>query len=171
MPPQALFKVMDASFFSWLPLDAIEPLMAAFDSQLLLAGFLFVVTATLVAMCVPGVLIPMSLSSGALLGPWGAAAVVGLGALAGSQLFFIGAKRLTGERLRSRMGTRLQGFERRFARHGIWYIVGLRLVGAPHLFVAGGSALMSMRASTFAIATFLGFLPAIAIAAATGSAI
>lgn len=162
---------MDMSLFNWLPLDTLGPMLAAFDSQLLLAGIFFLVTAGLIAMCVPGVLIPMALSSGALLGPWGAAAVVTLGALAGSQLFFLSARHFTGDRLRARLGGRLQGFETKFARHGVWYVVVLRLVGAPQLLVAGGSALTPIRSSSFAAATLVGFLPAITIAAATGSAI
>lgn len=146
-------------------------MLALFESEVLVAGFFFVATAILIALCVPGVLIPMALSSGALLGGWGAAAVVALGAVAGSQLFFLSARSFAGDRLRARLGKRLEPFERRFAAHGTWYVIGLRLVGTPHFVVTAGSALMPIRSSSFAAATLLGFLPAIAIAAATGSAI
>lgn len=146
-------------------------MLALLESEMLVAGFFFVATAALIALCVPGVLMPMALSSGALLGGWGAAAVVALGAVAGSQLFFLTARHFAGDRLRARLGNRLEIFERRFAAHGAWYVIGLRLVGTPHFVVTAGSALMPIRSSTFAAATLLGFLPAIAIAAATGSAI
>lgn len=162
---------MDAGLFNGLPLHELEPMLAVVDSELLLAGFFFVATAALIALCVPGVLLPMALSSGALLGGWGAAAVVVLGAVAGSQLFFLSARYFAGDRLRSRLGQRLEPFEQRFAAQGIWYVVGLRLVGAPHFLVTAGCALTPIRASSFAAASLLGFLPAIAIAAATGSAI
>lgn len=162
---------MDADFFAWLPVQDIGPMLSMFDSELVVAGIVFVATATLIAFCVPGVLIPIALSSGALLGAWGAVAAVALGALAGSQMFFLAARYLAGDRLRGKLGKRLQAFERRFAAHGVWYVVGLRLIGAPHLLVAGGSALMPIRSSSFAAATLVGFLPAIALAAAAGSAI
>lgn len=161
---------MDADVLHLLTLLGVDP-AGVLDSQLLLAGLFFVATAMLVALCVPGVLLPMALSSGALLGAWEAAAAVALGAVAGSQLFFLAARHLAADRLRGRLGRRFEAFQRRFASRGLLYIVGLRLLGAPHLLVAGGSALMPVRASSFAAATLLGVLPAITIAAATGSAI
>lgn len=157
--------------FDWLPLGELEPMLAAFDSELLLAGVFFIVTALLIALCVPGVLIPMALSSGAILGGWDAAAVVLLGAVAGSQLFFLTARHFVRDRLRSRLGERLQTFEQRFAAHGIWYVIGLRVIGTPHFLVTGASAMTPIRSPAFAIATLIGLLPAVAIAAATGSAI
>jgi uncharacterized membrane protein YdjX (TVP38/TMEM64 family) len=162
---------MDLGLINSLPLYELGPMIAVVDSELLVAGFFFVATAALIALCVPGVLMPMALSSGAILGGWGAAAAVALGAVAGSQLFFLSARCFAGDRLRARLGNRLETFERRFAEHGILYVIGLRLIGAPHFLVTAGSALMPIRSSSFAAATLLGFLPAIAIASATGSAI
>lgn len=163
--------MMDLSPFSWLPLDGLQAMSAALDNDLLVAGLFFLATATLIGMSVPGVLIPMAIGSGALLGPLGASVAVTLGAMAGSQLFFVAARHLARERLQARLGSRLVGFESRFARHGLLYLVGLRLIGAPQFLVAGGSALTSIRASSFAAATMVGLLPAITIAAATGSVI
>lgn len=162
---------MDTSLFTWLPLDALEPMLALLDSELLVAGVFFVATAVLIGLCVPGILLPMALSSGALLGPWGASAVVLLGAAAGSQLFFLSARHFVGDRVRSRLGDRLQAFEQRFAAHGICYVIALRVIGTPHFLVTAASALTPIRSSRFALATLLGFLPAVALAAATGSAI
>lgn len=162
---------MDANLSDWLPLEQLQSLLALPGSELLLVGVFFVATAVLVALCVPGVLIPMAVSSGAILGAWSAAAAVVLGAVAGSQLFFLAARHFVSDRLRARLGERLLSFERRFADHGIWYVIALRAVGAPHLLVAGGSALMPIRPSSFAIATLIGLLPAVALGAATGSAI
>ena len=154
-----------------LPLHQLEPMLALLDSELLLAGIVFIATAVLIALCVPGVLLPMAVSSGAILGAWDASAAVLLGAAAGSQLFFLAARHFAGERVRARLGERLQAFQERFADHGIAYVVALRVIGTPHFLVTAGSALTPIRASNFALATLLGFLPAVAIAAATGSAI
>ena len=149
----------------------LKDLFGAFEDPFLVAGLVFLVTATLIAFSVPGVLLPMALTSGALLGPWQAAAVVALGAVAGSQLFFIAARQLSGDTLRARLGGRFESFQTRFANGGLWYVVGLRLVGAPNFLVTAASALTPMSGSTFAFATLLGMLPAIGIAAGTGSVI
>lgn len=162
---------MQAELLTLLPFDRLEPLLAGAGGEVLLLGLVFLATASLVGIGVPGVLIPMALSSGALFGAWEAAAAVALGSVAGSQLFFLAARRLTGQRIRDRLGARLESFQRSFAARGIWYVIGLRLVGAPHLLVTAGSAMMAMRSTSFAAATLIGVLPAIAIAAATGSAI
>jgi len=145
--------------------------LAMANNDALAAALFFVGTAALVTFCVPGVTLPMSVMSGALLGTWVAAAVVGMGVLAGSQILFIIVRYLAGDRMRRRLGNRLERFEPRFVAHGAWYIMGLRLVGAPHFLVTAGSALTSMRSSAFAAATLFGAFPAILIAAATGSAI
>ena len=162
---------MEVDIVPMLSFVGLDPASWALESKLLLAALFFFVTAALIALCVPGVLVPMALSSGALLGPWQAVAAVTLGALAGSQLFFMAARYFATDRLRERLGPRFLDFQRRCAGRSIWYLVGLRLVGAPSFLVTTGSALMPIRASSFAAATLLGFLPAISIAAATGSAI
>ena len=162
---------MDADLLTLLSMLGVDPALSVFRSELLLAGLFFVATAALIAFCVPGVLVPMAVGSGALLGAWEAAAAVALGAVAGSQLFFLITRHVAADRLRGRLGRRFEAFQRRFAAHGLAYVIGLRLVGTPHFLVTAGSALMPIRATSFAVATLLGFLPAIAIAAATGSAI
>lgn len=162
---------MEAESLGVLSLIGLDPAVWAVENRLLLAGLFFVATAALVAFCIPGMLIPMALSSGALLGAWEAVAAVALGAVAGSQIFFLCARYFASERLRKRLGPRFEAFERRVSGRGIWYVAGLRLVGAPNFLVTTGSALMPIRSSSFAAATLLGFLPAIAIAATTGSAI
>jgi uncharacterized membrane protein YdjX (TVP38/TMEM64 family) len=162
---------MDASLFDWTALQQMVPALTLFDSELLVAALFFIVTATLFALCVPGVLVPIAIGSGAVLGPWGASAAVLLGAAAGSQLFFLSARHFLGERVKTRLGSRLQTFQERFAARGIWYVIGLRVIGTPHFLVTAASALTPMRSSKFAFATLLGFLPAVTLAAMTGSAI
>lgn len=157
-----------ADALNLLPLNQIALFL---QSELLIAGLFFIVTAVLIALCVPGVLLPMALSSGALLGGWQAAAVVAMGALAGSQILFLVSRRFAADRLRHRLGPRFERFQQKVAAHGLWYVVGLRIVGAPHFLVTAGSALLPMRATSFAIATLIGLLPAIGVGAFTGSAI
>jgi uncharacterized membrane protein YdjX (TVP38/TMEM64 family) len=135
------------------------------------AAFLFLGTAFLVAFCVPGVILPMAIVAGTLFGTWRGVALIGLGTLVGSQILFIVARHSARDRLRAWIGKRLSGFERRFEAYGIWYVIGLRLIGAPHFLVTAGSALMPIASWSFAAASLLGVLPAIAIAAATGAAI
>lgn len=151
---------------------AIQDLLA-FDGALLTAALiaaLWLVTTSLVAAGTPGVVIPATLAAEALAGPVAATVTVSMGAMGGSLLLFAAARRWGSPVLSRRLGSRLISFERRFAAHGIWYIVGLRMIGTPHMIVTVGSAMMPVRAPAFAAATLLGFLPSIALAAMAGSA-
>jgi uncharacterized membrane protein YdjX (TVP38/TMEM64 family) len=146
----------------------LAPLM---ESEVLLGLTFVALTAALLGMGVPGVLVPMSLSSGALLGGWEGMLVVMAGAVLGSQLFFVITRTWLAVRVRARLGDRLHRFDRELGRRGIFYVIGLRLVGAPHFVVTAGSALSPLPARSFAFATLVGILPAIALASAAGSAL
>jgi uncharacterized membrane protein YdjX (TVP38/TMEM64 family) len=150
-------------------IEGVAAVTAALESDLIVAALVFLGTTMLILLCVPGVLVPMAVSSGSLLGGW-AVPVVALGALVGSQILFVGIRHVDGGRLRAKLGSRLVRFEQRIARHGLWYVVVLRLIGAPHFLVTASSALLPVRPSSFAIASLAGFLPIIALAAAAGSA-
>jgi uncharacterized membrane protein YdjX (TVP38/TMEM64 family) len=141
------------------------------QSELLLGLAFLVLTATLVGSGVPGVLMPISFSSGALLGGWLAILVVVLGAVLGSHGLFLLARRSLSERIRKRWGPRLERFDRDITQRGFVYLLGLRLLGAPHMLVTAACALSPLRARSFALATLLGFLPAVTIAAMAGSAV
>lgn len=161
---------MELNVFDGSLIASLGPLLTGLENELAVAGLFFLGTTALVALCVPGVLIPIAVSSGSLLG-WAALPVVALGALAGSQLLFLAVRHLLAARARARLGARLDGFERRFARYGLWYVVALRLCGAPHFAVTAASALLPLRPTAFAVATLAGFVPVIAMAAAAGSAL
>lgn len=150
-------------------LNGFVSLLPLMQGDIAWAGVLFISTATLVAFCVPGVIVPMSVSATAVLGSWTAIPVVALGALAGSQMLFLVVRRVDGGRAGAKLGPRFAAFERCFARYGLWSVVGLRICGAPHFLVTSGSALMSVRPSGFAAATLAGLLPVISIASAAGS--
>jgi uncharacterized membrane protein YdjX (TVP38/TMEM64 family) len=155
---------------SWL-IDEIPFLATLLGSEVLLGFALLTLTATLVAFGVPGVLVPISFSSGALLGGWLGMLVVVAGAVLGSHALFVATRRWLAARVRRRWGERLERFDRDMTRRGFYYLLGLRLAGAPHVLVTASSALSAIRARSFITATLLGFLPAIALAAMAGSAI
>jgi uncharacterized membrane protein YdjX (TVP38/TMEM64 family) len=146
-------------------------LLPLFDSEWLLGLMFFTLTAMLIAFGVPGVLVPISFSSGALLGGWEGTAVVCVGALLGSQAFFVTTRRWLAARVRRRWGERLSRFDGEIERRGFVYLLGLRLAGVPHVALTAASALSPIRARSFALATLLGFLPAIALASMAGSAV
>ena len=141
------------------------------DNQLLVAGAIFAATATIIALCVPGLLLPIAASSGALMNAWTATGVVSLGALTGSMMIFLTARHVAHDRIPARIAGYLEAFEAKFRARGAWLVFGLRLVGTPHFLVSGASALVPIRASSFALATLAGLLPTIMMAALAGSAI
>jgi len=148
------------------------PFIAAIaGNEPLLALAFLTVTATLVALGVPGVLMPISFSSGALLGGWFGMLVVIAGAVLGSQALFVVTRRWLAARVRRRWGERIARFDRKMEQRGFYYLLGLRLVGAPHLLLTTSSALSTIRARSFLLATLFGLLPAITLAAMAGSAV
>ena len=148
------------------------PFLASLLESEWMLGLAFVaVTATLIACGVPGVLVPLSFSSGALLGGWLGMAVVVAGALLGSHAFFMATRRWLASHVRTRWGERLHRFDGEIRRRGFLYVTGLRLAGVPHFLVTAASALSPIRPRSFALATLLGFLPAIALSAMAGSVV
>jgi uncharacterized membrane protein YdjX (TVP38/TMEM64 family) len=149
--------------------EQIAPLMPMFGGVIGGAILLFLVVTTLTACSVPGMLIPMSLTGGILLGPWLAVTTVALGALTGSMMLFSLTRRLGGDRLRTRFGARLAPLESRLSAYGPYAVAALRVAGAPGPLITAGAALTAMKRTPFAIATLLGLLPSVTIAAAGSS--
>jgi uncharacterized membrane protein YdjX (TVP38/TMEM64 family) len=144
---------------------------ALMGSELLLALAFVALTATLMGLGVPGVLVPLSFSSGMMLGGWTGMLVVGFGAVLGCQAFFLVTRRWLAARMRARWGERLTRFDGDLEKRGFFYLLGLRLLGAPHPLVSAASALSPLKAGSFALATLIGMGPAVALAAAAGSAL
>lgn len=145
--------------------------LATFDSSILVGLLLFVLTAIVISLWVPGFVVPLAASSGALLNSWWGAAPVLLGSLLGSMVIFLSVRRLGTERAP-------QCVKRFLARHNTSgslkvcaLVVVLRLGGAPHFLISAGFALTHMRAGQFAVATALGMMPAVLIAAIIGSSL
>lgn len=149
--------------------ELLLPLHAAIPNEALLALLLCGLTAALVACCVPGTIVPLSVSSGLLLGSAAGALVVTAGALLGSLALFLASRHLLRDRIKARWGERLARFETHLARRGFFYVVGLRLAGFPHFLVTAGCALSPVRGRSFLAATALGFLPVIALTSTAGS--
>ncbi|MEO6388286.1 MAG: VTT domain-containing protein [Croceibacterium sp.] len=146
-------------------------LVTLLDSEFLLGLAFVTITAAVVGFGVPGALVPISFSSGALLGGWFGVAVVVVGAAIGSQVLFVATRRWLSARVRARFGPRLDLFDHSLEKRGFFYLLGLRLLGVPHMLVTAASALSPIRARSFALATMLGLLPAITLAAMAGSAV
>lgn len=146
--------------------EHIEPMLPLVGGTLGGCLLLYLLVTTLTACSIPGVIIPMSLTGGMLLGPWLAIAAVAFGALTGSLFLFSLTRRIGGERLRLKFGDRIQPFEERLNSYGPYAVVALRVAGAPGPLITAGAALTAMRSPVFAIATLLGLLPSVVLAAA-----
>lgn len=144
------------------------PLLA---NDVLVGLFIFTVTAIIVALWVPGFLLPIAASSGALLDTLWGSATVALGALVGSMVIFVATRHFGNDRVPAKITDFLTRFEQRFMLHGAWCVLLLRLIGAPHFLVSAGSALVPIRARYFALATLIGMVPTIFLAAAVGSSV
>jgi uncharacterized membrane protein YdjX (TVP38/TMEM64 family) len=142
--------------------ELLLSLQALADSEVLLALLLCALTAALVACCVPGTIVPLSVSSGALLGGATGALVVTAGAL-------LASRHVRRDRVKARWGPRLAKLESHLARRGFFYVVGLRLAGFPHFLVTAACALSPVRSRSFLAATALGFLPVILLTSTAGS--
>lgn len=152
-------------------LDVLAVLGGLVDSELLMAGVLLMVTASAVGLCVPGLLMPISFSAGLLMESWLAVPVVAAGAVLGSHALFLAARRGIGGSIARRFSGRLERFAPHLERYGLVYVAGLRVIGTPHALVTLASAASPLRHGRFAIATLLGFLPSIALAAGAGTAL
>lgn len=131
------------------------------------AILLYLVVTTLTACSIPGMLIPLSLTGGLLLGPWLAVLTVATGAMTGSVFLFALTRRFGADRLRRHFGARLEPLEKRLTRFGPYAVVALRVAGAPGPLITAGAALTTMGRTTFALATLAGLLPSVIIAAAS----
>jgi uncharacterized membrane protein YdjX (TVP38/TMEM64 family) len=139
------------------------------SSGWVLASMFFLLTAALMAFGIPGVVVPLSVASGALLGPVYAAATIALGGLVGSQLFFLASRRALSGRGGRRIEAMIARIERNFGRYGFWYVAGLRVAGAPHFAITTACAVLPIGRGAFAAATLIGLLPVAFVAASVGS--
>lgn len=162
---------MDLSIATWLPLERFAFLMDAPLAELWLAAAILGLAATVHASGIPGLLLPLSFSSGALLGNGLGIATVVSGALLGSSLLYALFRKGPPGALKEKYGPRLQRFDALASRGGLFPIIGLRIIGTPHIIVTALCALAAIGPKKYAVATIAGILPAIAISATAGAAI
>lgn len=158
------FAQLGAAMLEWLTSVA-----AFFDNPYIIAAVFLAVTAGVIGLGIPGLLLPLSFSAGVLLDEWLAVPAVAIGAVLGSHALFLGARYGFRETLDMRLAGRMDRFTPHLEQYGLFYVAGLRVIGTPHLLVTLASAAGPLNQRGFALATLLGFLPAIALSAGAGS--
>lgn len=161
---------MDATLLAWLPLDTIEAVLAAPLGELWVALAFFAITASAYASGLPGTLLPISFSSGMLLGVLGTLAV-GAGVLIGAQALYFMLERGSRTTLREKYGEHLSRLDGLIAKGGIFPLIGLRLAGMPHIAVTALCALAAVGPRRYAVATAVGVLPAVTLSSMAGMAL
>lgn len=161
---------MDATLLGWLPLDAIERVLAAPLGELWVALAFFAITASAYATGLPGTLLPISFSSGALLGVPGTIAVAA-GVVIGAQALYLMLERGSRSTLREKYGDHLSRLDGLVAKGGIIPLIGLRLAGLPHIAVTALCALAAVGPRRYALATAVGVLPAVTLSSIAGMAL
>jgi uncharacterized membrane protein YdjX (TVP38/TMEM64 family) len=147
--------------------DALQTFVAAHP---LAAPFAYVLAyAAAVALSLPGALF-LTLAGGFLFGPWLGGLLAVLGATAGAVLVFLIARTAVGSSLRRRAGPWLQRMEEGFQADAFHYLLVLRLIPLfPFWLVNLVPALLGVPVRTFALATFLGIIPATFVYASVGN--
>ena len=121
-------------------------------------GFIAVYIVT-VALSLPGATI-LTLTAGALFGPWVGMAVVNVGATVGATLAFLAARFLLRDWVEQKFGEKLKPFNDGFSQNAINYILFLRLVPLfPFFLVNLASGLTQVRLSVYFFGTMFGIMP------------
>lgn len=162
---------MDLPFATLLPFDRFQAILAMPFGEVWLAAAVLGLTASIYASGIPGALLPISFSSGALLGGALGMAAVAAGALLGALVLYALLERGSQATLRHKYGDRLKRLDDLVSRGGILAIIGMRLVGVPHVAVTALCAMAAVGARRYALATIVGVFPAIALAAIAGAAL
>lgn len=147
--------------------DALQAFVAVHPLAAPLAYVLAYAAA--VALSLPGALF-LTLAGGFLFGPWLGGLLAVLGATAGAVLVFLIARTAVGSSLRRRAGPWLQRMEAGFQADAFHYLLVLRLIPLfPFWLVNLVPALLGVPVRTFALATFLGIIPATFVYASVGN--
>jgi uncharacterized membrane protein YdjX (TVP38/TMEM64 family) len=162
---------MNLPFGIVLPFDRFEAMLAVPFGEVWLAAAILGLTASIYASGIPGTLLPISFSSGALLGEALGMAAVAAGALIGALVLYAIFERGPQAALRHKYRDRLKRLDSLSSRGGILPIIGLRLAGVPHVAVTAICALTAVGAGRHALTFIVGVFPAIALAATAGAAL
>lgn len=122
-----------------------------------------------VAFSLPGATI-LTLSAGAVFGPFYGTLIVNVGATLGATLAFLAARFLLRDWVENKFGNKLQPFNEGFSKNAINYILFLRLVPLFPFFVINlASGLTKLRLYIYFFGTMFGTLPGTFIYANAGS--
>lgn len=163
------FVCVEGTLTQWLPLDWLQAALAMPFGELWVSLGFLALTASVYASGIPGTLLPISFSSGALLGGALGMLTVGTGALVGATVLYVFLERGPRARLSKKYGHHLERLDNWASRGGIFPIIALRLAGLPHLAVTALCALASVGPRRYAVATAVGILPAIALSSIAGA--
>lgn len=130
--------------------------------------FIFCIVYMTAALFLPGAVV-LSLIAGYLFGVIPGVIYVSLSATAGAAASLLLSRHLIGSRIQKRYGHRLGILNRLVERHGLWYLILLRVIPVFPFFVINYlTGLTRMRVSTFVLSTFFGVLPGSVILAYAG---
>jgi uncharacterized membrane protein YdjX (TVP38/TMEM64 family) len=150
-----------ADYVSWDYLRGrLDLLKARVDEHFALALLVFVLTyVAATALSLP-VAAALSLTAGALFGPWWGTAAALASATAGATLAFLASRYLFRDWVVRRLGARAEALDRGVEKDGAYYLLTLRLVPAfPFFLVNLGMGLTRLPTWTFAWVSLVGMLP------------
>jgi uncharacterized membrane protein YdjX (TVP38/TMEM64 family) len=135
-----------------------------------LAGLAYVlVYIAVVAFSLPGGAV-MTLAGGFLFGPWSGAALTVVGATLGACLLHLLARHALGGLLDRARTPALAALRQGLAEDGFWYLLSLRLVPVVPFWLANlAPSVVGMRLAPYALATFLGIIPATIVFSGIGA--
>jgi uncharacterized membrane protein YdjX (TVP38/TMEM64 family) len=158
---------------SWAALAAHQAALRTWvhaDPLATAAGYL-AVYALAVAISFPGA-IWITVTGGLLFGTALGAALAVCGATIGAVLLFLAARSALGPLLARRAGRLLDRVQPGLRRYGFSYVLALRLIPVvPFWLINFAAALSGVRLDHFAVATFVGIIPATIVFASIGAGI
>jgi len=110
-------------------------------------------------LALPGATI-LSLSAGAIFGPWLGTVYAVSAATIGATLSFLVTRYLLRDSVLSKFGNKLEGINKELEERGFNYLLFLRLVPLfPFFLINLAAGLTRLRLSTFVLGTFFGIIP------------
>ena len=150
---------------NYLSFSAVKAQYGALSELLLqrpfltIGGFMLLYVAML-AVWVPGALVTLSFTAGALFGLVSGTIIVCLALVTGSALSFLIARYVLRDWVNARFGRGLAFIDRGIASDGPFYLLTLRLTSiAPPIVINFGMGLTGMKLRTFALVSALGAIP------------
>ncbi len=168
-----LYFAIGPQYLSW---GAIRCQLAVWQDYVrtnpVLSALVFIALYSLTtALCFPtaGML---TLTGGAIFGPWLGVPIVLTGALIGSMLAFLLSRYLLRDAILSRLGPRARAIQTGIDRDGAYYLFSIRLVAAfPFFLVNLGAGLTTIPLRTYLVVSAIGMIPGTLIYVSAGSTI